>query len=364
MRPLGPRPFGLAATLHDAAALAQAFGPGARLSFGAADETTDILAPKSPVLTPDSANLPKGRPQYIFTFGNADAAAIAPIAAPMIDALATAGGTGFMAACLAAPWAGRTVYQGHLFQGGRLQGNLAHEFSMELQGSTGLIAHETVAAGATAIRRACAALKEQGRTLALIDAINDDDCEAITEALSGLPLIGGSAWLGAQPHLAEPPLPTGPVAILSGALDRQTIFQVGAARLAMPVFDLDFSAPNPVADALAWATPKISEPFIIASTASPDRIAPGAPATTTLAAIAKSLAEAGVKRFLVTGNDTASAVIAALGLRHLTVGAAFGPLRWLESGSLAICVKPGHIGVKSLFLADFEPQIRLNAPAE
>ncbi len=357
------RPLGLAATLHDAVALAQAFGPGARLSFGAADETTDILAPKTPILAP-APSLPQGRPQYIFTFGNAGAAAIAPLAAPMIDVLAATTGTGFMAACLAAPWAGRTVYQGHLFQGGRLQANLAHEFSMELQGSTGLIAHETVAAGAAAIRKACAALKEQGRTLALIDAINDDDCAAITEALSGFPLIGGSAWLAAQPHLAEPPPPSGPVAILSGALDRQTIFQVGAARLAMPVFDLDFTRANPTAEALAWAEQKIGEPFIIASTASPDRITQGAPAAATLAAIAQGLAAAGVKRFLVTGNDTASAVIAALGLRHLTAGAAFGPLRWLESGTIAICVKPGHIGAKSLFLADFEPQIRLNAPAE
>jgi uncharacterized protein YgbK (DUF1537 family) len=350
------RPFGLAATLHDALALAQNFGPGARISFGAPDDGTDIWAPRAV----DIPKIPGNRPRCIFAFGAGNTQAIAP----MIDALAAATGTGFMAACLAAPWAGLTMYQGHLFQDGRLLANLMHEFSMALQGGAGLVTHSMVAAGAGAIRRQCAALKEQGKTLALIDAIDDDDCAAIAEALAGFPLLGGGAWLAAEPHAPAPPEPGGPVAILSGALDRQTVYQMGAARLAMPVFDLDFTRPDPVADALAWAGAKIGAPFIIATTASPDRVTPGAPAAACLAAIARGLVAAKVTRLLVTGNDTARAVIDALAVRELTVGAAFGPLRWLEGEGIALCVKPGGVGAKNLFLSEFEPQIRLNATAE
>ncbi len=350
------KPFGLAAALHDAVALAHGFGPGARISFGSADGQTDILAPSGRLLAPAAlAGMPAGRERYFFAFGDAGAA-------PVIDALTAAAGTGFMAACLAAPWRKRTVYQGHLFENGILSGNLLREFALELQGGAGLVAHEIVAAGAEAIRRRCATLKEQGKALALVDAINEDDCAAIADAFTRFPLVGGGAWLaGVNPAVAAPP--SGPVAILSGALDRQTVFQLGAARLVMPVHDLDFSRPNPAAEALAWAAAKIGDVFVVASTTSPDRVTAGADAARVLGEVAKGLAAAGIRRLVITGEDTARAVLAALEITAVTVGAALGPLRWLHAGSLALCLKPPG-GTKSLFLYDFEPQIRLNATAE
>ncbi len=356
--------LGLAGTLHDAMALAGQCGPGARIGIGEAG-TAGIVAPAGLALHPReaAAAVKTGRRHYLFSFGNQAAAQPASIA-PVIDTLCAAAGTGFMAACLAAPWAGRTVYQGNLFEGGRLQGDLPREFALELEGSVGLVAREIVAEGAKAIRRQCGVLKEQGKTLALIDAINDDDCAAIAEALADQPLIGGGAWLWPQLAPAEPAPPKGPVAILCGALDRQTIFQLGAARAAMQVFDLDFSAPNPAEQALAWALPKIGSPFIISSSVPPDKITPGAPAAEMLALIAQGLVAAGITRLVVAGNDTASAVINALGIKNLTTGAAFGPLRWMRGEKISICVKPGGVGGKNLFLHEFEPQIRLNEPAE
>jgi len=351
------KPFGLAATLHDAVALAHGFGSGARLSLGPADDETDILGPAGRVLGPAAlAGMPAGRSQYFFAFGDAGAA-------PVIDALTEATGTGFMVACLAAPWRKRTVYQGHLFENGALIGNLLREFALELHGGAGLVAHEIVSTGAEAIRRRCAALKEQGKALALVDAINDDDCAAVAESFSAFPLVGGGAWL-AGVNAAVVPQPAGPVAIISGALDRQTVFQLGAARLAMPVYDLDFSHPDPAAAALAWAAPKIGEAFVVASTASPDRVTPGVDAAGVLGKVAKFLVAAGIRRLVITGEDTARAVMAALGITAATVGAELGPLRWLHAGDLAFCLKPPGSGTKSLFLYDFEPQIRLNATAE
>ncbi len=356
--------LGLGACLHDAVALARQRGPGVRIGIGQAG-TAGILAPAGLALHPSeaAAAVKTGRRRYLFSFGNHQAADIAGIA-PVIDTLCAATGTGFMAACLAAPWAGRTMYQGHLFAAGRLQGDVPRAFAMALEGSAGLVAHEIVAAGAAAIRRQCGVLKEQGKVLALIDAINDDDCTAIAAALADQPLIGGGAWLWPRQAGAAPAPPEGKVAILSGALDRQTIFQVGAARAAMPVFELDFSVPNPAARALAWARPNMGAPFIISSSVPPDKITPGAPAAETLALIAKSLVAAGITRLVVAGNDTASAVINALGIQQLDSGALFGPLQWLRHEEISICVKPGGIGGKNLFLHEFEPQIRLNEPAE
>jgi uncharacterized protein YgbK (DUF1537 family) len=233
-----------------------------------------------------------------------------------------------------------------------------------MQGGVGLVAHEIVAAGTPAVKKRCAALKDQGRALALIDAIDDEDCAAVAEACAGFPLTGGGAWLAPRCEGGMSEQPDGLLAILSGALDRQTVFQLGAARLAMPVCDLDFSSADPAGDALAWAAAKLDEPFVIASTASPDRVTPGVPAEAVLGAVAKGLVGAGVRRFVITGDVTARAVIAALGIQNVTVGASIGPLTWLHHGDMAICIKPSGAGTKNLFLSEFGPQIRLNATAE
>jgi uncharacterized protein YgbK (DUF1537 family) len=352
-------PFGIAATLQNALALAEAFGPGAEIGFLAADGA--ILAPKAAFLSPADAirAFRPGRAKYHFAFE-----ANAPDeVAPVIEALIQTAGTGFMPVCLAAPWAGRSVYQGHLFQGGRLIGNVSRDFAVALGGSVGVVAHEIVAAGALAIRRACAALKEQGRALAILDCINEDDCAAVAAAFGAFALTGGGAWAVARPHGAEPDAPAGRLAILSGALDRQTVFQIGAARGAVPVFDLDFAAADPAGAALAWAA-KQDQNFIITSTVPPDRLSAGAPVDGFFGQIALRLVAGGTKRLILAGTGTACAVIGALGLERLVAGAAFEGLRWLQAPGLAICVKPGGAGPKNLFLSEFGPQIRLNAPAE
>lgn len=351
---------GIAATMQDALALAEIFGPGTEIGIN--NPKSAILAPKSLVLTAAEAisSIRLGHARYHFAF----AATPADQIAPLVDALTHATGTGFMPICLASPWEGRTVYQGHLFQAGRLLGNLARDFGAALDGGVGIIPHAIVAAGALAIRWQCAALKEQGQTLAIIDAIDEDDCAAIAEALASFPLIGGSPWASPRAHAAEPAAPDGPLAIISGALNRQAIFQIGAARAALPVWDVDFAAKTPAADALAWAAQHAGAPFIITSSVPPDRLSPNAPVAEILGQIAQGLVAAGTSRLIITGNDTASAIITALGLTTLTLGAAFGMLRWLHAPGLALCVKPGGAGPKNLFLAEFGPQIRLNAPAE
>ncbi len=360
--------YGLAATAQDAAALAQQAGPGCRVGFGAAQAgMSDILAPAGLGLTvlEAKAALQLGRAQYFFTFGNAPSAAKPDSIAPMIEYLAAGSGVGFMAACLANTAFGRTCYQGHVFETSRWQGDAVRGFGVALDGAVGLVAHDMVAGGTAAIRRHCSGLKEQGKTLALIDTINDDDGSAVIQALAGLPLIGGAAWLAEPAYATSPPAPAGRVAILSSANDRQTVFQIGAARGALPVFDLDVSDMNAAATALTWATDAAGNaPFIISAGALPGHGHANGPVAEIFTAIARGLASAGVKCFVLCGDVCTQAVLAALGITQLTRGADCGPISWLQNEKFSMCIKPEGIGPKNLFLTSFEPQLRLNETSE
>jgi hypothetical protein len=355
---------GLAAGLYDAVALAEIFGPGAKIGIGDAADA-DILAPSGPNLTvAEAAQAARlGRNAYFLAFGNAGLPAAADIA-PLLEILAETLGLGFIPACMAAPWSGLRVFQGHCFEHAALRGNLVQDFSRALGGPVGLVPHETVRAGAAAIRNACTRLKEQGRTLALLDAIDDADCAEVAAALAGMKLAGGGAWAAARPHAPGPAMapPAGRLAILSGALNRTTVLQVGAARAALPIHHLDLAAPDPAASACRWATEQSAD-FIISSSVPPDQVTPGAPAARIFSDIASQLAAAGISRFLLAGDETAAAVLAALGVKTLTVGAAHRSLRWLHAGSVAFCIKPPNSRDKGLFLPELEPQIRLKDPA-
>jgi uncharacterized protein YgbK (DUF1537 family) len=369
------RPYGIAATLSDAIALTAAFGPGAKIGIGDTQaNAADILAPAAPGLQPveAQAGLRTRRPQYIFTFGNSLSIPSAATLGPVMDLLCSAAGTGFLSACLATPWLGRTVYQGHLFQDGRLQSDLKRDLAPFIDGAIALLPHAIVAAVAQAIRTQLTAMKERGVRLALLDAIDDEECVTIAEAVSRQPVIAGPAWI--SPHFAgeetaeSDPAIHGPVAILSGALHRQNLMQTAAARASMPVLDLDFSNPDlekQVEHALAWSKAQFGSPaFLISGAVPPDQVIAGFPATEILGRIALGLRAAGIRNFLLAGNDTAAGILRHLGIAELTAGPAFAGLRWLRHQDLNILIKPGSFGSKNLFLYDFEPQSRLNESAK
>jgi uncharacterized protein YgbK (DUF1537 family) len=361
--------FGLALNLADAAALATAWPSGAQIAIGVGGLAagTGIIAPAATLLAPSeiAAAIARRAAQYVICFGN-HAAAIAPESiGPVIERVGAATGTGFTAICLADPWAGRTIYQGHLFQAGRLLGNMLREFSAAMVGRIGMVDHATVTAGSAAMITKLSALKDQGHAAALIDAVTIHECEEIADALSRHASIAGPAWLSRRPAIeaAIPAPPTGPLAILSGALDRQTLFQLGVAATAMPFLQLDFAATDVAGSALQWAQPKLGKPFIIAASAPPDRLFRGAAVAPVLAEIARRLVAIGITRLIITGTDTAGEVLAALDVQHLTSGADFGPLRWLHEAGMAYLIKPGGIGRRDLFLAEFGPQLSLNSAA-
>ena len=364
------KPFGIAARLVDAVALTAAFGQGTKIGIGEANAGgCDILAPAGFVLTAAEAKAACAvrASQYVFTFGNTEQANLTATIGPVIELLASASGTGFVAACLATPWAGRSVYQGHFFQQGNLQGDLKRDLAPFIDGRIAVLPHERMAAGPAAIRAALTAMKEQGVRLALLDAVDEEQCGVIAEALAKLPVIAGPAWISPGSEAAETAASvSGTVAILSGALHRQSLMQTATARAAMPVLDLDLSMrPGAAASAaLAWAQPHFGSIFMVTSAAPPDKIRAGAPAAETLAAVAAALVGAGIRNFVLSGNHTAAVVLKRLRITQLVAGANFAGLRWLANGDFNLLLKPGSYGSKNLFLYDFAPQSRLNEPAQ
>ncbi len=354
----------LAYTLQDAFALADARGPGSVIAFGQYPGDADIIAPSGLILSESEADTALGNRSGLafISVGNHTALLDVAALAPILELAMQRAGIGFISVCLASPEQGRTVYHGNLFQDGRLACNLRHKFSEATSGRVALIPQPTVAQGPGAVRRAVASAREQGYALALIDSIDLPDCASVASALQNELLAAGPAWLAAATSQPQPAAPSGPVAILSGALDRQTLYQLGAARAAMPFLQLDPSG-NDTAAAIAWGAAQTAS-FIIATSAPPDRLAPGAPAAAMLAEIAAGLEAAGARRFLITGNDTAAACLNHLGVKTLTAGASQSGLRWFRADNINFALKPSGFGTRNLFQAEFEPQIRLNATAE
>ncbi|HTQ71091.1 MAG TPA: nucleotide-binding domain containing protein [Acidocella sp.] len=355
---------GMGFTLWDAVALGQASGPGTRLALGPTADA-DIIAPAGLTLTPQEARgalTPASR--YFFSFGNQ---AVFPDIEPLalaLDEITEHSGTGFMLACVAEPGLGRFVYQGHLFQDGQLIADLRRTLTPHLSGRPMIIPYEAVEAGGTVLARRISATREQGASLALLDAVDEAQCAALAPVLAAQLCTGGPAWAAnLAPPLALPEPPGGRVAILSGALDRQTLFQLATAREKLPLRQIDPQAPD-IEGALTWAAAQ-ERNFIISTSAPPDMRGPATTlAADALAEIAASLAAQNLRHFAITGNDTASIILHRLGTRMLTVGGEWEELPWLSSGDYKFLLKPGGFGGQHLLLDGFGPQIRLNDAAE
>lgn len=328
----------------------------------------DITSPAGPVLSANEAQaalVSNPGPQH-FTFSGIKSTEEVGVLAEIMDRLIAVSGAGFMAACFAAPAAGQNVYQGHLFQDGRLIADLRSVLASRLDCRVAIVPYEIVSAGEIAVRARLVWLKEQNIGLAVCDAINDVDLLTVKAALSEQVLIAGPGWLHElqEDHAAAIPEVSQSLAIISGALDRQTLFQLGAARGQVPFLQLDFVAPDTVQNATAWGLRQTSPHFIIAASAPPDRLSDPQTVAASLSEIAAGLAKGGITQFLLTGNDTASRIMDRLDVTFLEADGPCVGLRRLHSGDYKLILKFGGFGARDLFLANFKPQSRRIAEVE
>ena len=332
--------------------------------------------------------------KYCSTFDSTEEGNIGPVA----DALVAALGCGFALANPAFPANGRSVYQGHLFVGSALlnesgmerhpltpmtDANLVRVLSRQTTGTVGLVPFATVEQGPAAIRKAMTALKEQGRRYAIVDAVTDAHLRAIGEAAEGHALITGGSGIaiglpdnyrraGLLPAREDPgalPSVQGHAAVVAGSCSRATLFQLANARAHVPTLELDpLASPDPAAlagQALGWAEGKLgAAPVVIAASAPPDKVAAlqerlgreaaGALIEQALAAVAAGLVARGVRRLVVAGGETSGAVVQALGVRRLRIGAEIDPgVPWTHAEGagmpLRLALKSGNFGGPDFF---------------
>jgi len=319
---------------------------------------------------------------------------------PVTDALMSRLGTRFTIATPAFPDNKRTVFKGYLFAGDVLLNesgmqhhpltpmtdpNLVRVLSAQTSRKVGLIDYSVVARGSDAIRARIAELSSQGIEVAIVDAVSNEDLLALGPALRGMPLvtagsgvaIGLPANWGLSPGgRAESALVPGLQAVVAGSCSTATNGQVAAfiesGRPALALDPLRLAAGDDVVgEALAWAEPRMQDgPVLIYSTAQPDQVRQaqgalgveraGSLIEAAIARISVGLVERGVRQLIVAGGETSGAVVQALGLEQIAIGAQIDPgVPWCAGhapaarGDVSIALKSGNFGTRDFFIKAF-----------
>ena len=355
-----------------------------------------------------------GARQFIFkvcsTFDSTPAGNIGPVAEALLAALGGQGGGQAQAqalVCPAFPENGRTVFCGHLFVGDQLlsesgmrshpltpmtDANLVRVLQAQSQGRVGLLRHDTVAQGAAAIGARLAALQAEGVTLVVGDAVDNADLLRLAEGAAALPLwVAGSGlalglpallaargWVTLDAQAALLDRLDGPGAVLAGSCSLATQGQVAqwaaAGRPALFIDPAALARGEPVVDrALAWAAALTGTPTstqtgtpLFYATNDAESLArtqaalgvaeAGALVEQALAGIAQGLVARGTQRLVVAGGETSGAVVQALDVHMLRIGATICPgVPWTQAlrapgqAPLQLALKSGNFGGPDFF---------------
>ncbi|MDP9933123.1 3-oxo-tetronate kinase [Variovorax paradoxus] len=323
--------------------------------------------------------------KYCSTFDSTPEGNIGPVTEALMEAL----GCEFTIATPAFPDNKRTVFKGYLFAGDVLLNesgmqnhpltpmtdpNLVRVLQAQCQRKVGLIDHAVVARGAAAISERIEQLKSEGVSIAIVDAVSNDDLLRLGPAIAKMPLltagsgvaIGLPANFGLAPSSQASALPPagGLRAVVSGscslATNRQVLdfIQRGGAALAIDPLRIAAGV-DVVAETLAWAAPLVAkQPVLVYSTAEAGAIKSvqsrlgvekaGAMVERTIAAIARGLVELGVRQLVVAGGETSGACVQALGIAQMQIGPQIDPgVPWCHARTDVAEGTPVHIALKS-----------------
>ncbi|AOF92769.1 3-oxo-tetronate kinase [Sinorhizobium sp. RAC02] len=329
--------------------------------------------------------------KYCSTFDSTSAGNIGPVAEALAEALDVKG----VVACPAFPGAGRTVYQGHLFVKDRslnesglqnhplnpmTDADIRRWLRLQTTADVGHVDIGVVRQGPAEIEAALQEDAARNRTLVIVDAITDDDLVAIGRAVVSHRLVTGGSGIaiGLAANFVEHGLAVGtgaaaigvegPEAVLAGSCSGATREQIEVHRRNHPTFAIDVDA---VMD--GSITTKDVTSFLLAnqgraplaySSCTPDAVQAiqvrfgrekVAKALDDLfAQIAQQLVRAGIRRLVVAGGETSGAVVSALDLGALTIGAEIDPgVPVLLSGGecpIALALKSGNFGAPDFFI--------------
>ena len=329
--------------------------------------------------------------KYCSTFDSTAAGNIGQVSEALLAAL----DSDFTLACPAFPENGRTIFRGHLF----VQDQLLSESGMQhhpltpmtdanlvrvLQSQTGLnvglLRYDTVSQGVDQVRARIAELRAQGIGMAIADALSDKDLYTLGTACADLPLLtGGSGLALGLPEnfrragklrdfdASKLPAVLGGEVVLAGSASVATNGQVAAwleaGRPALRIDPLALAAGEPVvSQALAFARDN-EQTVLIYATSSPEEVKAvqhqlgveqsGSLVENTFGEIAQGLRQSGVRRFVIAGGETSGAVVQALGVQLLQIGAQIDPgVPATVSNTdepLALALKSGNFGSRDFF---------------
>jgi len=331
--------------------------------------------------------------KYCSTFDSTDEGNIGPVTDALMDAL----GADFTIACPAFPETGRTIFKGHLFVGDQLlsdthmrhhpltpmtDSNLLAVLGRQTKRAVGLIQHREIEQGVAAISEAIEALKADGKPIAIVDAVDDAQLFTVGEALKDLKLITGGSGIvlglpenyrkaglvGENKAADQVPAVEGPAMVLSGSCSAATLGQVAEFAKTHPTLPLDpleiAEDPTTVDRAIEWARGRLANgPALIHASAPPDSVKAvqeklgrneaGDLVERAMARIAEALVEGGVRRLVVAGGETSGAVVGALGVKGLLIGAQIDPgvpgTVTMGEQPMALALKSGNFGAPDFF---------------
>jgi uncharacterized protein YgbK (DUF1537 family) len=329
--------------------------------------------------------------KYCSTFDSTAAGNIGQVSEALLKKL----GSDFTLACPAFPENGRTIFRGHLFVQDQLlnecgmqhhpltpmtDANLVRVLQSQTQQKVGLLRYDSIAKGVEGVRSKIAELRADGVSMAIADALSDADLYTLGEACADLPLLTGGSGLALglpgnfrkagklrdiDAARLEPV--TGDEVVLAGSASVATNGQVAAwleaKRPGLRINPLELSAGHPVVEQALEFARNAGETVLIYATSSPDEVKAvqqqlgveraGAIVEDALGQIAKGLLDAGVRRFVVAGGETSGAVVQALGVQLLKIGAQIDPgvPATVSSGAqpLALALKSGNFGGRDFF---------------
>ncbi|WP_413992631.1 3-oxo-tetronate kinase [Labrys okinawensis] len=330
--------------------------------------------------------------KYCSTFDSTPEGNIGPVAEALLDLT----GAEVAVVCPVFPKTGRRLFMGHLFVGDRLLSESGMEkhpltpmtdpdirrwLGYQVKGKVGHVPLGVVHEGDAALARAFAAEAAAGRRLVVADAVEDDDLLILGKALAGHRLVTGGSGIAlglpanfrAQGLLAdravELPIAHGPGVVLCGSCSTASQQQVaayldGGEGLRIDPADL-LSGRMSAQAAAGWVRERQQSGAapIVYSTADPAIVAGAQQAhgkAETAGAIehffgdvARLLADAGTHRIVVGGGETSGAVVEALGVNDLRIGAEIDPgvpaLVTDRGAPLGLALKSGNFGGRDFF---------------
>ena len=301
----------------------------------------------------------------------------------------------------------RTVFKGHLFVGDVLlsesgmknhpltpmrDANLVNVLQAQCQRKVGLIDFKTVALGGAAVTVRVAELQAQGVSIALVDALSNEDLYKLGPALKDMRLLTAGSGVaialpanwGIKPSAASAQLPPamGLKAIVSGSCSLATQGQVAhflqdhpqqAWRLDPLKWALNIPVAELAAPVLQWAQKHLQlGPVLVYSTADATQVQAvqaqlglaqaGERMEQVLAHIAQGLVALGVGQLVVAGGETSGACVQALQITQMHIGAQIDPgVPWCHAHSqsgagsgLHLTLKSGNFGTPDFFTKAFQ----------